>query len=507
MAIEFPRAPRVSPGDAIASKDLAGLAAAINARLISGLGDPTFRLRYFWLALFRNLRNGSADGFLQPATAEFFERYQMMPPTAGEWPVSGPGDPEGVNVTNPLGCWLYGVDGVSDDEAGALNQVPIVLPDGTIPSTPSEFWALAKLQRGAWDPVTGGTGCPAFDAARYYARVRWPWWQPYGKSYGDWLPTPDESGTACDDPDTSDGYDAPRNLVVFFTGLQSDADTSDLHGTITTNGDGMPVCTYAGTCTPGPSISPSTKYDSHVAGIAEDDLATYVFLWDGTVDMFPRESWIQGPYTGSARLGHTDGQQLARALHAFAREFRGSEQNGWPSDVPSGWNRSAFDAERFFTTQYHLSPQRGSEAMGEVVASYNGGFWLCSWDGSVGTILSGTHATIISGGQTFRVHDECTSTACLITARGLARGCTVQALDGDGNVLASALLEPVGGEAEALLIWPDRADPREITWNLPDGARFNVASGRIDVEATELQSYKPRIWDFFLVTRLGGVAE
>lgn len=507
MAIQFPRAPRVQPGDAIASKDLAGLAAAINARLTSGLGDPTFRLRYFWLGLFRNLRNSNASGTLHPATAEFFERYQMLPPSAGEWPVTGPGDPEGVNVTNPIGAWLYGVEGVTDDEATALNQVPLVLPGGVSPSTPAQYWALAKLQRGAWDPITGGVGGPAFNAARHYARVRWPWWQPYNKSYGDWLPTPEEQITACDDPDTSDDYAAPRNLEVFFTGLQADADTSELSGTITTNGDGMPVCTYEGTCMPGPSITPSTKYDSHVAGIAEDDLNSYVILWNGTVDVLPRESWIQGPYTGPARLGHTDGQQLARGLHAFAREFRGASQNGWPDGVPTTWNVAAFDAERFFTTQYHLSPQRGSEAMGEVVASYGGAFWTGSWDGSVGTVPADTRATVVGAGQTLAVHADCVSTACLVTGSGMARGCAVEALDGDGNVLAAGRLEPSNGSAELLMVWPDRSDPRQIAWNLPDGARFNTPTGRIDVEVNELMAYKPRIWDFYLVTRLGGVAE
>lgn len=496
MAIQFPRAPLVAAGDKVASKDLAGLAAAINARLTSGLGDPTFRLRYFWLGLFRNIRNPGASGFLYPPTAEFFERYQALDESV-PWPVTSPGDPEGINVSNPVGAFLYGVDGRVNDEASALNTVPLALPDGTQPTTPSEIWALGKLQRGAWDPTTGGTGAPALDAARYFQTVRWPWWQPYQKSYGDWVPGPDEQLPACDDPETEspNNYPAPRNLVVFFTALAEGVDTSELSGTITTNGDGMSVCTYDGTCVPGTNITPSTKYDTHVAGIAEDDINYYVVLWDGTVDILKREEWIQGPYSGTARLTHTDGQQLQRGMHAFAREFRGTSQNGWPNGTPAHWNRDAFDAERFLTTQYHLAPQRGSEAMGGLTADYRGAYFA-------GNQLPGATATVIGGGSTFTPHEDCTTTACLITTTGLAKATEMNVLEG-GEILSRLTLTPSDGVAEGIVTFPDNADPQSLSWELPSGAVVT----RIDIEVNELMTYKPRVWDMFLVTRLGGVSE
>lgn len=488
MAVQFERTPRVTPGEPVSSSQLAGLANAINGRLLSGLGDPTFRLRQFWLGAFRNLRNPDSSGFLYPATAEFFERYQMLPPEAGEWPATGPGLPEGINVSHPFGAYLYGHEGADvDDEATALNQVPISL-DGVPPSTPLEFWEIAKRQRGAFDPDTGAENCPAWEAARRYANIRVPWWSMLGKSYGDWLPSPDLLATPCDDPDTTDGYPAPPNLEIKFSALHS----------------GVSDTTFDGTCQPGPSISPSTKYNTHVAGIIEDDLAYYVVIWDGTVYVLSREDYLEGPYDGPARLAHTDGQQLLRGLHAFAREFRGTLQNGYPGTVwriAAGWNADAFDAQRFLTTQHRCAPQRGREIAGILVPDYRGGRWLP--DGNL-VAAPGAQASLDGGVPQLDIHADCVTTGYAVQAVGLARPTRIECVSG-GAVVGVTTLTPQAGQAEALTWFGDHADHRTLAWRLPEGAQWNDPAGFIAVESTELMAYKPRIWDLMLICRLGGV--
>lgn len=128
VVITFPRAPRVAPGDPVSSAHLAGLAHAINARLRSGLGDGPWRIAWYWLQAARQIRN-SNGALLFPSNAEYFEYYAHLDPTAGEWPLTGPGDPEGTNVASLAGEFVFGSEGrdlyseaarLSDPAAGGL---------------------------------------------------------------------------------------------------------------------------------------------------------------------------------------------------------------------------------------------------------------------------------------------------------------------------------------------------------------------------------------------------
>src|ERR1041385_2551360 len=106
--ITFTRAPTVAVGDPITSTQLAKIAAAFNDRLRSGLGDPTFRLIYYWLSLFRQARNPDETGFLFPALAEFFTAgYQMLNPQDGSWPTIDPGTPEGANLACQIMAYVF----------------------------------------------------------------------------------------------------------------------------------------------------------------------------------------------------------------------------------------------------------------------------------------------------------------------------------------------------------------------------------------------------------------
>ena len=85
--------------------------------------------------------------------------------------------------------------------------------EGAYPTTPLEWWELAKQQRGAWDPSTGALASPAFSAARSHYRIAMSPRSPHGHAYGGYLPTPYLAGEPCEDPDTEDDRPAPPNLV------------------------------------------------------------------------------------------------------------------------------------------------------------------------------------------------------------------------------------------------------------------------------------------------------
>jgi hypothetical protein len=170
MAISFTRAPTVASGDKITSAQYRALARAFNDRIRSGVGDPVFRVCWYMLQAARQIRN--SDGALAfPSNAEFFEFYQHIDPTDGEWPLAGPGETEGTNVASVLGEFVFGSEGrdlyseaerTTDPAAGGIDMLA--------PTSNVERWIVGKLQRGAYDAATGALASPSFKAARMAMR-------------------------------------------------------------------------------------------------------------------------------------------------------------------------------------------------------------------------------------------------------------------------------------------------------------------------------------------------
>src|SRR5690242_14697768 len=118
--IIFTKAPTVHPGDAITSTQHWLLAAAFNDRLRSGLGDGSWRVPFYWLSLFRQVRNSDEGGTLFPALAEFFTAgYQMLEFRDGEWPVAAAGDPEGANLACQIMAYVFGAAAIDLDAEGS----------------------------------------------------------------------------------------------------------------------------------------------------------------------------------------------------------------------------------------------------------------------------------------------------------------------------------------------------------------------------------------------------
>jgi len=107
VPITFTRCATVQPGQAITSSQMASMADAFNSRLRSGLGDGTYRIPIYLFFAARQIRN-SDGGFLFPPQGEYFEQFQCAEASEVQWPNSFAGTPEGVNVSNPLGAFVFG---------------------------------------------------------------------------------------------------------------------------------------------------------------------------------------------------------------------------------------------------------------------------------------------------------------------------------------------------------------------------------------------------------------
>lgn len=492
MALTFRRAPRVEPGDPVTSREMAQLARAFNDRTRSGIGDIAWRVAYLWFTAFRQMRLPSSDGLKWAPQGEFWDLFAYLDPSSGyTWPVTGPGDPEGANPANVLCQHIFGNLADLPSEADRLSEVPLTV-DGSYPQTTKQFWTLGKLQRGAIDPLTGDQYVPALAAAQSFFRVVTPPFSPHGKSFGGYFPTPEvaPAGEWCLD---SGGDVVGRNLLIKFTALSPNVVTSDKHGTLSSDPNGNPVVTYAGSC---PANSVDTAA-GHVWAMARFPLATYVAINDGTggywVDRYDVREWIEGPYTGAPILAHADAQHLSRAIWAYVADFRGTaEQRAGDSFAIES---IAFDFETFLNRQYVLAPQIACASGDGLLAKY-------PTARATGQQLAGYRLPF--GGGAAAHHDFASGyvlTHFFGEADGLDRKATLD-LVADGQTVASIRLDPDGtGHAEALTHLDRDVAPDRIEVVARDGLKLG-SGGIATAEVTELLPYRPDFWDAYLLLRL-----
>lgn len=493
--MEFIRAREVEVRNPVTSRDLRSLSLAFNGRLRSGLGDFPWAIVYYVLGAFRQMRNPDATGLLWPAMDEFFSAYQMLDPVQGSWPITGPGDPEGANVSSPLCLYIWGNEGAGiPSESWRLGEVPLVMPSGRPPASLAEIRTLGKLQRGAVDLATGAVMAPAWTAARSWDVIR-PDWQrsPHMSSYGGWLAAPDIQSPACEDPDEFDEFPAPPNYAIRFTATASG------------QAAGYTDKVYAGTCQIG--VSTTEDYSAHIFTVVNAPWAWYVVLNSGQVDFLPKFAYVEGPYHGLPRLRKTEGGQLARILQSFAAEFRGVEQNATAASAlhsgvalkPSTWLDGAFEAQQFLTRQYVLSPARGRQVTGGIEALYPR--WRIDTPSDNLAINAGTVILTYPGLKaSHKIADGCAAPGGWVEASSLAGALTVEFAAGS-RILARVVLTPE--EPQAVVPFNLDAEAGEnISVRLASIARFTDSSGRIESEVDELVAYKPDMSDWFLVHRL-----
>lgn len=445
----FTQADTVAPGERTTADQMASLAAAANSRLLSGVGDGHWRIPYYLHSLWRQIRNPN-DQFTSTPDGEFWNFYQHVEPGDGEWPMAGPGDPEGTNVSNILGAWVYGNDGLdTGSELSRLALIPVGI-NGVETLTAQHYWYLGQLQRGAHDPVSGATNWPVGDVAKAYAYIRQGLTSPHGNAYGGWLPGPDNAGGCADA--------AEWNPQIQFTNL----DTGE-------------VRSYGTNCTE----------DAGRVDVSYSPFAYYLFFATGAVEVLPKSEWIEGPYTSNANLSKTQSNALARVLNYYAGEFRGTEAQG-----AGETNIHAFDLQKFLTTQYPLAPNYGALIGDTVQPIYP------SWT-KIGNASAGTQVGGIANWP-----DGTVSTGFVIVSHGLRQTCTVELREGD-DLLKTWVL-PTGDHDE--LFWlPTARRLTRVRVVLRDALDVDLTldpPAGLFVESNALIEYKPQIHDYYLVTRL-----
>lgn len=454
MGDVFTQAELVEVDEPVKSRHLSSLSAAVNSRILSGVGDIAFRIPYYWFGgLFRQIRNPDSSFLLYPAQAEFFHFYQMLRPRDAQWPESGPGDPEGTNVACPIVAYLQGAEAIGiESERRRLAEIPTGFLD-TEELTAWRLWILGGAQAGAYEPSTGLMASPAMGVARTYAWVRSSTLSPHGNAYGGWQPSAEYLGDCADA--------LTRSYDLFFTHLESGATR------------------HFGTC-------PENSDD--IAGIGYGPFAYYIFLNSGALVYLPKAQWMEGPYQQEPRLQKTQAQALGRVLNAFASEVRGTKEQRAES-----WMGEAFALQEFCTRQYALAPQVGV-AIGEadVIPIY------ATWGTTDPVIAPAAALPIRNGYPGIRTGNVCHGWAA--HAQGL-QGPTVLRLLHDGIEVGRITLTPVAGAAEGIQIFDTALDIGSLTVDLPDGARLDP-EGAIEAQASERLAYKPELHDWALVTRL-----
>ncbi len=502
MALSFTRAVAVEEGRRPTSTQLKLLARAVNDRL-RGFSFCSWRIAWFWLNLFRQVRNPSADGRVFPPNAEFFYIYQFLDPEYHEgttWPVAGPGEPEGANLASVMMQYVFGIEDPQNPGQGLDNE-PERLNSGLpflVTPTPTleEVWNLGKAQRGVYDPATTAQSTPAFDTAQTFFRIVQPWWSPHGKALGGWLPTPIELLADCGATEAT-GLGIP-SYQLKWTSLRAEVPVTGLHGAITTNADGTHTVTYAGTC----ACGMDNVAAGHVIGYAAWPFAWYIAVVTDAatcayaIDTFPVNDWIEGPYEGEGRLNHTEGKQLQRSLWAFHTDFRGTPAQRDPDNFRI--RRIAFDNQAFWTRQYPLAPNKGKIDGASLVDLYP----RADWSTSTGLVSRGTFGVFAGEGESHQYADGFVLAGVFARATKLAAK-TSLAVYSNAQLLATLDLIPdENGDASAMtwLKVATRPDPLKI--KLASDARFASAGGTLYCECTEQVQYKPQFWDAALVSRV-----
>jgi hypothetical protein len=140
MGLAFPTVPVIESGDEITASQIRAMADGFNARMRSGVADPTYRIHQYFLCMWRQIRTG-ADNVI-PANSEFLESYMHVPPSAGNYPEPFFNGEGGMNPGNVMIRFVAGLpSGLEQDET----RINI---DVSTPSTPRGIWELSKRQRG-----------------------------------------------------------------------------------------------------------------------------------------------------------------------------------------------------------------------------------------------------------------------------------------------------------------------------------------------------------------------
>jgi hypothetical protein len=471
MAVTFTQARIVEAGQPLKAGDQASLAQAVNTRLVSGVGDMASRVAfYLFSGLFRKVRNDA--GTLATNQTEFFNFYQELNPSDAQWPTAPEGEEAGANLANHLNAFVFGAEALSlASERDRLAQVvTTITPELGGDATAEDYWRLGKFQRGAYDINTGDYSSPMLNLGISYAYIRSSLTSPHGNSWGGYFPTAFDQG-GCDPV----GDYLPPNLEIYFTNLETGE-----------------VVSYCGTC---PDANACPDDGDRVQWIAYTPFTYVVFLYDGSVDYYPKNKWIEGPYTTAARLSKASANALSRVVAQYVAEFRGSDEQRAQKDRGQP---NAFPFQDFFTEQFPLAPQIGT-TIGDSIAPFYPAFFHI---GSDGLTFEAGPLRFSGGGQSFVAPAGSVSTHFLFAIRRVASSTVTVTIKDSGNTIATATLAPdANGNASRIVrIYPARR-LENLTVECSDVTLIDSQS-YVAAEFTCLLDYKPQISDAYSLLRL-----
>ena len=463
MGITFKKSPIIKVGDRLKSSHVSDQAEAMNSRLRSGCAEP-WRIVYYFASLFRQIRN--SDGDLIPPNLEFFKFYQHINPVDATWPDAAPGDPAGVNVASVLGGYIYGVDPSLKSESEVLDAVPLVIPGSLAqPAKPHEHWLLAKFQRGTVDVGAGVSAAPMLDAGdQFWKNYQGPT-SPHGNAFGAYLAGPAEQSPCAD---------GSVPLSHFLTNLKTAA-----------------VHYFTDTCD---GVGES---GSNVSFVFETEKLIIAVKINGSVEVFDKLDWVQGPYTTETKLRKTSSRALDRVLGMFASEHRGTSQQRSDSQ---GKLVNAFDFQKFFTRQYHLAPARGGEVGDSINAIYP------MFTESLVTSLPAGHLLQINGGTGTTPQSGFVFSSCLVVYAGApSQHLNLEFFVHGVSSGTVNLVSDQAGVAEIIHTFTTPVVAGSVFQIQIVTALASVGGGLLTVEVAELLDYKPRLFDAYALLRLAGI--
>jgi hypothetical protein len=476
MAVEYTKADEVWPGKRLSSRDYNKLALAFNDRLKQGVADPSWRLFWYAHSLFRGMRNPDNNGNNWAAEDEWWKFYSHIPKDSDVfWPANGPGEGKGINVSNPMGAFIYGSEPGIDSEAGRLNPsaifdgvestddpptgIPLYLNVGGTPTAPasnSDYWILAKHQRGAWNPSLNRNfkTAVAMAAAQEHGKIDYAPSQYYLKGYGGFHVVPRVNYNS---PVCQDGY--TPNYILKFESLVNGVSSK-----------------LFGTC-------PEDPADVYMYW---EGFASYNLLkFDGTVESLPLADWKEGPYETEAYLQRVKGQQLNQTLNFFAKEFKGTTSEQENSDIVA---ERAFPFQDFLTSQYPLAPAYGTVASGNITAQYKS------------FTKNGPHESgrtfDVGSATSYQIHDTFCFAGFYATVSGSFSEEILIDVIADGDTLTTFKLSQGTDHLQYF------KHPRQECLVEFKTASFLPSGANVTIEIAELLTYRPGVYDAYVVTRL-----
>jgi hypothetical protein len=499
MAIQFPRVPTIAVDDPITSTQHNKLAAAFNARILSGIGDFTWRFSLWTANLVSQIRNPKETGvegaLLWPPVDEWLQVYSHIPWSNDTviWPDDiPPGAEEGVSLSNPLGAFVFGArwadlfDEVTrvDDPVGSYNPLATDLD-------PIDAWQNGKVHRGGYDPNNGFASAPSIDAAISLYNIGYPGRSYYLKTYGGFFQQPDPvPGQDCQDSTSSVG---PNPLfTIRFTPLAQFAGTHPVRTFQCCCSERSPLIPAGGCPASGP-IPDNTV----LAGYSKTRDWFLLLMWTQDIDgvwypfvceVLSRSVYIEGPYSSGGYLARDDGRQQDAMIHEWSKSFRGADYQR-PADGEFEIQEIGFDFQQFLDRPYLLAPARGTynSTTQDVDVVYPS--WELTANSPAGTLLTGPPHVINS---------NMIMAGWIINGSGIAAPVTVELLR-DGVVVARREVTP---ESWSRVDWFPNPDlGGTITARLATDLTL-VTDGTLKVEIAELVAYRPQIQDAYFLLRI-----